>query len=306
MKRTTKQAVEMARLRTIKPSFFTNEDLVTVDPLGRLLFIGLWCVADREGRLEDRPARLKIQLLPADDCNVIDLLDQLERNGFIERYEVDGARYINVINFHRHQRPHVKEAPSELPAPTKVVLSTDLGSGEHAPSSVFRLPSSVNRLPSSVNGVLSLDDGTAVPDVHPGETVESTTSTPVGDVADYYEECILPGARLTEKARAKIKTRLKTYSVEELQQAMEKFAGDWWWMENNRRQGMAWFFDSDDRIEKFLGLVPRVKPHHIPSHAEVLWSKPWDNIDPDSVEGRSVAAMNAREAAGDFDEKEDS
>ena len=46
--------------------------------------------------------------------------------------------------------------------------------------------------------------------------------------------------------------------------------------------------------------------HHIPSHAEVLRSRWWDNIDPDSVEGRSVAAMNAREAAGDFDEKEDS
>lgn len=49
----------MARARNIKPAFFMNDELAEIDPLGRLLFIGLWTIADREGRLEDRPARHK-------------------------------------------------------------------------------------------------------------------------------------------------------------------------------------------------------------------------------------------------------
>ena len=168
----------MARLRTVKPSFFTNEELVTVDPLGRLLFIGLWCEADREGRLEDRPARLKIQLLPTDNADVVDLLDQLERAGLIARYQVDGARYLHIINFLKHQRPHFKEAPSEIPpppTPTKASAvtsldecppsikeggSTNLGECEHQPRTVqapTKVVDSTPRLPSLDNGIQLLD-----------------------------------------------------------------------------------------------------------------------------------------------------
>ena len=53
----------MARTRSIKPSFFDNEILGDLPPLTRLLFIGLWGIADREGRLEDRPKRIKKELL---------------------------------------------------------------------------------------------------------------------------------------------------------------------------------------------------------------------------------------------------
>ena len=53
----------MARTRNIKPAFFDNDILGGLDPLTRLLFIGLWCIADREGRLEDRPLRIKKTLL---------------------------------------------------------------------------------------------------------------------------------------------------------------------------------------------------------------------------------------------------
>ena len=54
----------MARARNIKPSFFMNEDLGQADPLVSLLFISLWCLADREGRLEDRPLKIKAQTFP--------------------------------------------------------------------------------------------------------------------------------------------------------------------------------------------------------------------------------------------------
>jgi hypothetical protein len=105
------------RARNIKPSIWENEFLSDCEPLARLLFIGLWAVADREGRLENRPRRLKHQILGYDDCDVDSMLDQLVAKGLITRYEVGGATYILVNGFSRHQRPHPNEAKSVLPAP---------------------------------------------------------------------------------------------------------------------------------------------------------------------------------------------
>lgn len=107
----------MARSRNIKPGFFMNDELAEIEPLGRLLFAGLWCIADREGRLEDRPRRIKAEVMPYDNCDINGLLDQLAGRGFITRYKVDGERYIQVVNFAKHQNPHYKEVPSEIPAP---------------------------------------------------------------------------------------------------------------------------------------------------------------------------------------------
>ena len=105
------------RARNIKPGFFRNEQLLQVSPLGRLLFAGLWCLADREGRLLDRPLQIKWDILPADDCDVNALLAELAARGFIRRYTVDGTRYIEVTRFLAHQRPHYKEKASVFPPP---------------------------------------------------------------------------------------------------------------------------------------------------------------------------------------------
>ncbi len=52
------------RARNIKPGFFKNEHLGTADPIVALLFEGLWLLADRDGRLEDRPLRIKAEIFP--------------------------------------------------------------------------------------------------------------------------------------------------------------------------------------------------------------------------------------------------
>ncbi len=103
------------RQRMVSPSFFVDEGLVTVSPMARLLFIGLWCIADREGRLEDRPIRLKMMLFPCDECDVSELLDELVRVGVIIRYVVGSQPLVQVENFTKHQHPHHREMPSELP-----------------------------------------------------------------------------------------------------------------------------------------------------------------------------------------------
>ena len=107
----------MARARNIKPSLFKNEILGVADPLLTLLFESLWCLADKEGRLEDRPLRIKAETFPyRDNLDVNGYLTELQRLGFILRYAESGKAVIHVLEFKKHQSPHNTEKPSVLPA----------------------------------------------------------------------------------------------------------------------------------------------------------------------------------------------
>jgi hypothetical protein len=107
----------MARARNIKPSFFTNEILGELDPLICLLFINLWMLADREGRLEDRPKRILGETFRhrREIADVNGYLTVLVQHGFIERYKVGDLSIIQIVNFRKHQSPHNTEKPSVLP-----------------------------------------------------------------------------------------------------------------------------------------------------------------------------------------------
>lgn len=106
----------MARSRNIKPSIMDNDTLAALPPLTRLLFVYLWMLADREGRLADRPARIAAQALPYDrDADVDAMLDDLQRTGFITRYVAAGRAVIQIANFLKHQSPHGTERDGELP-----------------------------------------------------------------------------------------------------------------------------------------------------------------------------------------------
>ena len=114
----------MSRARNIKPGFFKNDRLAECQPLTRILFAALWCEADREGRLEDRPRRLKAECLPYDDCDVDSMLDELAEREFIVRYSHGKDRYIQVLAFNKHQNPHMREPASTIPAPCEHSAST--------------------------------------------------------------------------------------------------------------------------------------------------------------------------------------
>lgn len=106
------------RARSLKPSLFKNELLGTADVAFTILFQGLWCAADREGRIEDRPSRLHVEILPYRNPKLtVAGLNWLAANDFIVRYEVSGKKVIQVSKFTSHQRPHHMEEPSQLPPP---------------------------------------------------------------------------------------------------------------------------------------------------------------------------------------------
>lgn len=122
----------MARIRTIKPDFFKNEQLADLPIIVRLLFIGLWTQSDRDGKLEDRPKRLKAEIFPYDNIDIDKALDQLQAAGLIFRYKVNvnasgrvlapeqpdkQVGFIKILTFKKHQQPNVKEAKSVIPDP---------------------------------------------------------------------------------------------------------------------------------------------------------------------------------------------
>lgn len=148
----------MARARNIKPAFFTNELLGTEDPMVSLTFVGLWCLADKVGILEDRPLRIKAELFPyRESLDVNGYLTVLARLGFIVRYENEGRRFIQVCNFRKHQSPHNTEKGKGFPFstdPKSLILEgngyvTVKGSCVHGESSVPERPDSL--IPDPLN-----------------------------------------------------------------------------------------------------------------------------------------------------------
>jgi uncharacterized protein YlbG (UPF0298 family) len=99
----------MARSRNIKPGIITNDELASTSPFARLVFIYSWMLADYNGNLEYKPVKLKVQTLPYDDVDIDGLVTELERFGFVKRYDENGSRYMHICNFKKHQNPHKNE-----------------------------------------------------------------------------------------------------------------------------------------------------------------------------------------------------
>lgn len=107
----------MARARTLKPQFFRSEQVNALDPWGRLLFEGLWTLADRRGILEDRPKQIKYEIFPADEVDVDRLLNEIQTQALIQRYSAEGRNCIWITGFVSNQNPHPREPENGLPLP---------------------------------------------------------------------------------------------------------------------------------------------------------------------------------------------
>lgn len=105
----------MARIRTIKPEFFTSEDIVSLTPLSRLFYVSLWCESDREGRLEWKPGTFKMRYFPGDSCDIHAMGDELVANKLIVIYAVDGKTYAEIPTFKEHQIINNRETLSSIP-----------------------------------------------------------------------------------------------------------------------------------------------------------------------------------------------
>jgi hypothetical protein len=96
----------MARIRTIKPEFWTSEQVVACSATARLMFIGLWNYCDDGGRMPYRPTNIKMRIFPGDDISSEDIrrfIGELSANGLISLYEVEDQPYLQVTGW-KHQK----------------------------------------------------------------------------------------------------------------------------------------------------------------------------------------------------------
>lgn len=105
----------MARIRTIKPDFFTSEDIVGISPFARLLYIATWLEADREGRFVWRPKTLKLRYLPGDQCDIEIIAGELVAAGLVVPYVIDGQTFAEIPTFAKHQVINNRESASTIP-----------------------------------------------------------------------------------------------------------------------------------------------------------------------------------------------
>jgi hypothetical protein len=110
----------MARIRTVKPSFFTSETIAGLsDFRSRLGFVGLWTHCDDEGRCVDNAKLIRAAVFPLNDvsdADVEDMLGEWEGKHLIQRYQDEGRRFIAVTNWEEHQKVN-RPSPSHFPSP---------------------------------------------------------------------------------------------------------------------------------------------------------------------------------------------
>lgn len=106
----------MARIRSVHPGQWTDEDFVALSPMARLLTLAIRNECDDQGVFEWKPLTIKMRLLPADNLDVADLLRELEENNHVKKFETGGKTYGAVRNFRRFQSPKKPNAIHPLPA----------------------------------------------------------------------------------------------------------------------------------------------------------------------------------------------
>ena len=102
----------MARIRTIKPEFWTDDKLTECSLSARLLFIGTWNFADDEGNLDRSAKQIKARVFPVDDIDCEPLLRELIAQGLLTEYSVNGKVYLHIQGFKKHQVINRPSAPA--------------------------------------------------------------------------------------------------------------------------------------------------------------------------------------------------
>lgn len=186
----------MARARLLKPGFFANDKLAEMHPHARLLFAGLWTLADREGRLPDRPLWIKGSVFPYENVPVEKYLHGLDERDFILRYETDEGKFIQIRQFLKHQTPHIKEQASTIPAPDEHSASTAFSRTSPA------VPIAVPKTVPIAEAVTPQSEAGAHSSVHPDLDLSDETGFALEYIHRYEQKHAAPPSP-NEKAAAR-------------------------------------------------------------------------------------------------------
>lgn len=193
----------MARIRSIKPEFWSSEQVMDCSPMARLLFIGVWNFCDDGGNHTASAKTLKAEIFPGDDIqssNVQRLLDELSSNNLIVLYSAAGKDYIHVTGWHHQkiEKPTFKHPPfsEDKSAPPRRPVaepSTPEGRGEEGNKDIV-------------------------------ETSQKTVAT---DILDYLNDKTGRAYKPVEANLRVIAARLRESSLDECRAVIDAKCGEW-------------------------------------------------------------------------------
>jgi len=232
----------MGKSRMLKTRFWTDGFIITLDPVEKLLFLYLL-------------TNQYTSICGIYECplKVMAFETGIDRDAFervIERFKGRihyKNNWVYIRNFIKHQSSSptiqiaIKNELSELPVSVKTwMVEIDEEYGHIQEVAGFSHEDIEKELQKGKDDV---------------EKMKKDTDT----VVQSYIEKINSRSRITEGAIDKVRVRLNQYTVDELLDAIDRFSRSGWWMRNNSRRGLAWFFRSEDQIARFLELEPDIE-----------------------------------------------
>jgi hypothetical protein len=283
----------MARARNIKPSIMDNEELADLEPLTRLLFVYLWMLADREGRLENRPKRIAAQALPYDRAvDVGAMLDELEQAGFITRYTAAGKDCIQIAAFAKHQTPHGTEKDSDLPNEEGFFSVHLRGKNGYATGEVQLVNRGLTVKPQ-VENTLIPDSGFLIPDSGYSPAADAASPAPVSKTKKPIPDDFGISERVrewaTKKGYGQLEEHLEAFIRKCRANGYKKLSWDDTFMEAIRED---W---AKLRGRGQNGAAPAGEHKTVPTNPKDIY-KPAPQMTPEQLEANRLNAAKALEA----------
>lgn len=259
----------MARIRTIKPDFWTDETLTECSLSARLLFIGTWNFADDRGNLEASAKQLKMKIFPADNIDCKPLLQELITHGLLTEYSVSGVSYLNIKGFVKHQvinRPSKSNIPdvelNDNSVTTHGVLTEySLTEGKGRDSGMEGISPSALVSPSAQP--LSLNTQS----LKTSQELKTINNSPEQIIFKHWQEVMNhPRSVLSDKAEKLIKARMKEgFTLENIIDAINGCAKSPHNMGENERNtrydGLDLILRDGENTNRFMGYNTTLKPY---------------------------------------------
>lgn len=263
----------MSRIRTIKPEFWTSEQIMNCSHHARLLFIGLWNFCDDHGVHPASIPRIKAEIFPNDYCTsdeIVTWINELIFNGLIAQYEDNGNSYWIVTGFHKHQRIDKPTYRHPLPPSMGRVIDHSSTGPELISSYSTNTPRVTEENSSTTQRLLSEHSTTECSgmerngveintcDVETSPlSVSVILSNNAQDIFNYWKTVMEhPRASFDHKRERIILNALKLYTLEELKQAIDGCARTPYNMgindQKRRYDNIDLIFRDADHIEGFI------------------------------------------------------
>lgn len=177
----------MARIRTLKPDFWTDEKVVEVGFEARLFFVGMLNFADDAGNLQRSAKKLKMQIFPADTIDCEPLIQSLIDIGLVIEYSVNGDKFLHIKGFCKHQKIN-RPSASNIPLRSDSVNDTPEIKVDSVNAPADKEPDSVNETLDLLGNSVSAHGGLTEDSLREGKGREGNKPTSVPDTLDGFAE----------------------------------------------------------------------------------------------------------------------